>query len=261
MTGVQELPSGISVRVFEDTSQFVSYAFAADEVDAGCGLDDRTKRIGVDFEFVSGGESHGAKHPQAVFADAIGRVSDRSQGFRLQIGLSAHEIDDEVFQWIVEQAIDRKIASLGVLFGGSKFDPIRSSAVGVGAIGAEGGYFDLAFLFRDSPLDENDAESFPDRLGVRFSEGTADLLGRRVGSDIEVFGLDSKESVANATASVIGGKTAIVKPADEFMCELPFDRASLKKWGWVRHLVYGWRFSAEAKLGEPGGVDHRGWYQ
>jgi hypothetical protein len=64
------------------------------------------------------------------------------------------------------------------------------------------------------------------------------LLGRSVGSDIEVFGLDSQESVANATASVIGDKTAFVQPSDEFMCELPFDRASLKKWGWMGHLRY-----------------------
>ena len=74
MTGVQELPSGISVGVFEDTGQFVSYAFAADEADAGCGLDDRTERIGVDFEFVSGGKSHGAKHPLGVVEDVLGWV-------------------------------------------------------------------------------------------------------------------------------------------------------------------------------------------
>jgi hypothetical protein len=175
--------------------------------------------------------------------------------------LSADEIDDEVFQWIVEQAVDGKVASLGILFGGSEFDPIRTSSVGVGTIGAESGHFDLAFLFRDSAMDKDHAEGFTDRLGMGFAEGTADLLGRSVGSDIEVFGLDSQESVANATASVIGDKTAFVQPSDEFMCELPFDRASLKKWGWMGHLRYEQISSAGAKLGEPGGVDHRRWYQ
>jgi hypothetical protein len=40
------------------------------------------------------------------------------------------------------------------------------------------------------------------------------------------------------------------------MCELPFNRTSLKQWGWVGHLVCRWKFSAGAKLSEPGGVDH-----
>ena len=91
--------------------------------------------------------------------------------------MSADEIDHEVFKWIEEQAVDGKVASLCVLFGGSEFDPIRSSSVGVGAVGSECGHFDLAFLFRDSALDEDDAESFSDRLGMRFPECTADLLG------------------------------------------------------------------------------------
>jgi len=210
MAGVEEFPSRISVGVFEDTGQFVSDSFAADEADTGCGLNDRSEGVGFDFKFISSSESYGSKHPEAVLADSIGWVSDRSEGFRPQVGLSADEIDDEVFQWIVEQAVDGKVASLGILFGGSEFDPIRTSSVGVGTIGAESGHFDLAFLFRDSALDEDDAESFSDRLGMRFPECTADLLGRGICGDIEIFGLDSKKSIANAAASVIGGKTTIV---------------------------------------------------
>lgn len=210
MTGVEEFPSRISVGMFEDTGQFVSDSFAANEADTGCGLNDRSEGVGFDFKFISGGESYSSKHPQTVFADSIGWVSDCSEGFRPQVGLSADEIDHEVFKWIEEQAVDGKVASLCVLFGGSEFDPIRSSSVRVGAVGSECGHFDLAFLFRDSALDEDDAESFSDRLGMRFPECTADLLGRGVGSDIEIFGLDSKKSIANAAASVIGGKTTIV---------------------------------------------------
>ena len=81
MTGVEEFPSRISVGVFEDTGQFVSDSFAADEADTGCGLDDRREGVGFDFKFISGSESYGSKHPKAVFADSIGWVSDRSQNF------------------------------------------------------------------------------------------------------------------------------------------------------------------------------------
>jgi hypothetical protein len=73
------MPSSISVGVFEDTRQFGSDAFAADEADTGCGLDNRLERLGFDFALVTGSESHSANHPEAIFADSIRWVSDRSQ--------------------------------------------------------------------------------------------------------------------------------------------------------------------------------------
>ena len=63
---------------------------------------------------------------------------------RFKIFLAVDVVDDLFGDGVVEQAVDREVAALGVVLGGGERDAVGVAAVAVGGVGAERGDFDLA---------------------------------------------------------------------------------------------------------------------
>src|SRR5215470_143434 len=77
---------------------------------------DRGKRCRVNFISESCGESHSSQHAQFVFREPQFRVADSANDSGFEIVLAIDEVQNLVVQGIEQQAIDRKIASLNILF-------------------------------------------------------------------------------------------------------------------------------------------------
>src|SRR4051812_31271864 len=88
-------------------------------------------------------EANGAEHSQFVFTDAQARIADRTYHPAAKILLAVDKIDDLLGDWIEEQAIDREVATFGIVLGGGEVDGVGMTAVAVSSIAAKGGDFDL----------------------------------------------------------------------------------------------------------------------
>ncbi len=87
-------------------------------------------------------------HPQLVFGKPCTRVADGADHAPLEIGQAVDVIDHALFKRIVEQAIDREIAALGILFWRAENHRIRMPPVAIFGIAAERRDFDHAGVFR-----------------------------------------------------------------------------------------------------------------
>lgn len=96
----------------------------------------------VESKVESSGEADGSQHPQLIFGDPFSRVTDGAHHSLLEIALSADEIEQTVFEWVEEHAVDREISPLSVLLGRAVSDMVWMATVRVGGIATEGGNFD-----------------------------------------------------------------------------------------------------------------------
>ncbi len=164
---VQQFEGPAGMALGEHFGQLVADALAADGVDfrgeaahgGGCG--------GFDLEAEAGGEAHGAQHAQMVLFKALLGLADGADDAGVEVGEAADIIDDggaESFgkragfsvggqgsasegiaglalrQPDQQQAVDGEIAAADIFFGaGGVADGVGMAAIGVGAIGAEGG--------------------------------------------------------------------------------------------------------------------------
>ncbi len=144
-----------------------------------------------------------------IFGEAMLWLADGTEDSIFQVLLAADVVDHSVFDRVIEQAIDGEIASLGVFLGGGEADGGWTAAVFIRDIRTERRDFDNAF-----PLaDEDDAESRADSLCV--AKQLANALGRGIGGDVVILGIDAEEPVADAAAGEVGNVTALAKALDD----------------------------------------------
>ena len=100
---------------------------------------------------------------------------------------------------VEEHAVDGEVAAEDVFAGvGGELDGVGAAAVGVAAVGAEGGDFGGDVVVGD----DDDAEVGADGLGA--GEELLDERGGGAGGDVEVFGGEAEEEIADAAAGEIG---------------------------------------------------------
>jgi hypothetical protein len=147
-----------------------------------------------------------------VFSEAVGGGADGAEDVVMDIAFAADKIVEGVGEGVEEEAIAGEIASAGIFFGGGEADGVGMSAIGVVAIGAEGGDFDLLAV----AADEHDAEGEADLLAV--GEKAEYLVGRGGGGDIVIFGGVAHEMIADAAAGEIGGVSGVAEGFEDGEC-------------------------------------------
>src|SRR5436190_16140345 len=123
----------------ENQPQFGSDALRADDDQLRGLLLDRSECGVVDRKIKPSSEADGPQHPQLVLGNAGERIADRADDTALDIRLPANEVDDLVVQRVVEQAVNREIAPLGIVLGIGKGNGVRMAAVAISRIAAERG--------------------------------------------------------------------------------------------------------------------------
>ena len=206
---VEQVQAAHPVGAEEDADQLLADALGADGVDfRGLPLQ-RLPGGGVDFELEDGGETDCAQHPQAILAETARCVADGAQEAEVEVRATADEVDYLLCEWVVEHAVDGEVAALGILAGSGKRDGFGVAAIDVGAVGAEGGDFELPAVLEDA----DDAEMRAHGDGAR--EEALDFLRAGAGGDVVVLGLDAAQHVADAAAGEIGDVAGIAETAND----------------------------------------------
>jgi hypothetical protein len=207
--------------VFEDETEFLADTLAGDGLEVGSVAEDGGTGGGIKSEVETGREADGTEHAEMVLAEARFGIANGAEGFGLDVGLAADEVVELagaiIGQGVEKEAIAGEVAALGVLLGGGEVDGVRVAAVGVGAISAEGGDFDLeacAVVFVD---EEDDAEGGANLLAA--GEEVENLVRCGGGGDVVVFGGAAHELVADAAAGEVGGVAGGLEALDDAASE------------------------------------------
>ena len=136
---------------------------------------------GIDRESGAQGETHGPQETEGVFLEALPGNSDRAHDSGLEVGPSAHEVEDLAGGGILEEAVDGEVAPAGIDFCIGERHGLGVTPVAVGAIRAEGG--DLEFV--SGRAHEDDAEM--SAYLIAAGKEAEDLLGPGRGGDVIVF--------------------------------------------------------------------------
>ena len=165
--------------------------------------------IRVNREAEARREAHGAEHPHGIFLKADGGIADAPEHLFAQIVEAARVVDDFLRLRVPEERIDGKIAAVCGFFGravGVVLILIKGIAVAgtrrlfVVRLGVapEGGRFNLLL----PEADEHEFEAPPDDEGI--AEQAPDLVGARIGGDIEVFRDAPEQQIPYAASDEIG---------------------------------------------------------
>ena len=166
---------------------------------------------GVDLEVEAGGESDGAHHAQLVLGEAQGGVADGADDAASEVFAAVDEVERGgcgvarcfIFDGIEEHSVDGEVAAEYIFARvGGVTHCIGTAAVGVGAVGAEGGDLGGDLDVVDLIADEDNAEVRADGEGL--GEEGDDLIGRGGGGDVEVLGREAQQQVAHASAGEEG---------------------------------------------------------
>ena len=178
--------------------------FLADPLDRNSGKEflcmgpDRLLGVRVDLETETAGEAHAADHAEAVFFDPLVGVADSADDFFLQILPAADEIEDFLFEGIVEHAVDRKIAPLRVLRRRCEFDAGGPAAIFIIQVLPESSYLVLM------PLDDDEHDPESDADGYCMGKEGLDRLWRGIGRNIDIVRRVIEEKIAHPAACIIG---------------------------------------------------------
>ncbi len=171
------------------------------------------------------GKTHGAEQAQVVLFQAALGAADGAEDASVEVGEAADVVDDgscgeRAFgealrvdaEWIEQETVDGEVAALDIFFGAEGVaDFVGTAAVGVSAVGAEGG--DLNGHLRWGGLfgctlrlgsHEDDAEVGADGESAR--EHVEDDVGAGAGGDVVVLGLAAEEQVADAAPGEVSLK-------------------------------------------------------
>ena len=193
--------------VFEDEAEFLADTLAGDGLEVGGVAKDGGTGGGFEGEVETGGETHSTQHAEVVFAEAGFGVADGAEGLGLDINLAPDEVVELagaiIGEGVEEEAVAGEVAAKGVLFGGREVDRVGVAAVSVGAVGAEGGDFDLQALAVRLFDEEDDAEGGADLLAA--GEEGEDLIGGGGSGHIVILGRAAHELVADTATGEVGG--------------------------------------------------------
>ena len=176
---------------------------------------DRRPRLRLDLEAELGGEAHRADDAHRVFAVARDRVADHAQQLLARILDAAVVVDDDLADRVVVHRVDGEVAPRSVLdlrppdvvaqhasFGVDHVrlvdqvlargllvagDLVCGGGVEHGAKGRDLDHFGEAPVLAAAAEDDVD-DAKPPADDERAPEQRLDLLGRRVGGDVEVLG-------------------------------------------------------------------------
>jgi hypothetical protein len=145
---IKQLEGAAGAAFRQHLEQLLSNALTAYFADVRRKLADGAQGLRRDGVAEAGSEAHGAQHAKLIFVEATMRLADSTDDFALQVFTSAHEVENfVVVQRIEQQAIDGEVAALHIFFGvTSEAHLIGMTAIGVQAIGAEGGDFNAGPL-------------------------------------------------------------------------------------------------------------------
>lgn len=144
-----------------------------------------------------------------VFFDTLVGIADEADEVGVQVFFSINKIQILLGDWIVKHAVNGKVSAFGIFFGRGENDGVGAAAVGIAGVGAEGGDFEVMAVLDN----QDDAELFTDGNGV--GEDFFQLVGGGVGHNVEIFGVEAEEHIANTTTCEIGGVTGALEGADE----------------------------------------------
>src|SRR5579863_977836 len=112
---VEQFESPPRVAFGEDLDDLVAEALGAGRVSLTREPPDRGNRRRIECKAEARGKAYGAQHTQAVFAEAFQRIADGADAARLDVGESAHVIDDaglgrtRAFRgWLGRQGIEQQ---------------------------------------------------------------------------------------------------------------------------------------------------------
>src|SRR6185437_119611 len=144
---VEQFEAAARAAFGEDTGKFVANAFSGDLGDLG-GL--AANAFDLEVEVEARGEADGAHQAELVLGVAKGGVADGADDTFLEIAAAADKVEHggvqvaggfELYR-IEQHAVDGEVAAEDVFARvGGELHSIRTAAVGVGAVGAEGGDF------------------------------------------------------------------------------------------------------------------------
>ena len=190
--GVKQIKSPDARGMGENFHQFVAKAFRADDGDLWRHLADGLPSFLFDLETEGCAEANAADEAQFVFGKTLLRVPDAAEDACLQVRLATDIVDDLFFYRIVEKAVDREVAPLGIAFGCCEGNRLWMSAVLVSAVRAEGGYLKFEVILKH----DNHAECCPHRYCA--GEEALHLLGLGTGGDVDVVSFLAEKHVSHA---------------------------------------------------------------
>ena len=120
---------------------------------------------------------------------------------------------------IIEHAVDREIAPLGIFLGRAENDAARMPAVEIFGIASKRGHFHLPSP--GMPNHSDHAEGGPDCQGMSPAEKAANLVGLGVRGNVVIPRRMAENLIPHAAAGPIGDKPVGPQPLDHLDGKLP----------------------------------------
>ncbi|OIQ81402.1 hypothetical protein GALL_368360 [mine drainage metagenome] len=194
---------------------------------------DRRARGRRDVEAELGGEARHAQQSHRVLAVALRRVADHAQGARLEVAQAVVVVDDDVPRRVVVQRVDGEVAPRRVLVLRAPDVVAQHATAGVDRVQLAGQLARVALVAVDRGgalrvgrgaegrhLDDfaaehhvHDSKAPPDQQ--RAPEQRLDLLGRGVGGDVEILGLEPEQQVTHRAADDVGLEAGLLQRAHD----------------------------------------------
>ena len=166
---------------------------------------DRLLRLPLDREVQTRRELDGAHHPHGVLAEADHRVADRAYDALLEVLEPAHVVDHREVLDVVEEAVHREVAAVGVRLGRAERvvlkRPLRRVLDDLAhrlRILAERGRLDHLL----AEADVREAETAADEEAV--AERALHLVRLRARAHVEVLRLAPEQEIAHPSPHEIG---------------------------------------------------------
>ena len=212
----------------QQQGQLVAEALGTDASNAlGPGAE-RVPRRGFNGKAEPGLKAHGPQQAQIVFGKAHGRIANGADDLSAEVLLPAHVIEERGAGRVVEQAVDGKVAALGVGAGVGAHNGGGTTSIAVRAVAAKAR--DLVGTFVEHH--QGDAKLDADRHRVFKERGHLFWLGIR--SHIPVLGHAPQYQVAYATPREQGSEAGPPQGLDDalstsvYICIHPINRLSVK---------------------------------
>src|SRR6185437_5486369 len=201
---VQQFETAARASFREHFVQLVANALAAHLMNVRGQLANGQQRVRLNLVSQPRGEADCAHHAQLVFAKAQMWLANGANQFSLEIGAPPNKVQHLAARRIIEQAIDREIAALHVLFGRiGEAHRIRMPSIAVADIATVGGDLNVYGL----ALGCSDHNQYNAKLrsdSQSFREASHHLFGNRAGCDIEILWRNVEQQVAYTPPSEVG---------------------------------------------------------
>lgn len=196
-------------------------------------VEDGLPRCRLDLEVQARRKLDGADHPDRIFPESNVRLADRPDSPCVQVLEAGHVVDDRKGTDVVEEPVDREIASERVFLG---------IAEGVVTPDQDVGFLSFpGCFFRDrlAPLAKRgDFHNLAAEVDMRQPEAPAnqaaipkesfDFLGMGIGRDVKVLGVTTKNQIPDAAADQVSLETGTLESIEDFdsigIDALPRDR-------------------------------------